>query len=274
MSIEAKPNSYDRIGREYYDGAHATCRSFESATQSFLRDNQLILHDINTSGMLLDVGSGKGMASHYLGPITGNLIQLDASSTMLSQAEGAKVRGDALTLPFGDESFDTISAFLYDPFNVEKFRQEIARVLKPGGVFIGTLPSFQWASTFRYSQDFRNTEITNNTFFTLQDGARVEEPSFVQRDVDIEYALWQVGFDRVETFGIPASYVDGRPSHSITSTAWLNDDRKPLDRLDVVTVVKASKLDKSRVGLEKPPTWVREAIMQIISARHYLERES
>lgn len=251
---------YEQVAQEYYDEDHTTCRNFEEATKAFLDVNEDIIEGIDTTGNVLDVGSGAGMTSRYLGTITGKLIQLDISSTMLQQAEGIKVRGNALALPFGNESFDTVTAFLYDPFNVPGFEKEIARVLKPEGTFLGTLPSFEWAKSFRYSQDFRDTEWTNDTYFTLQDGTSVKEPSRVSRNEDIRYRLWVAGFDTVETYGIPASYAGTMSARSIRDIAWLKDNRKPFERLDIVTVVKGTKLDKARKDFAAPPNWLRQVI--------------
>lgn len=256
----ARQYPYEQVAQEYYGDGHATCRSFEDATESFLAENKGILNGVNTNGTLLDAGSGAGMTPRYLGEITGRLFQLDVSSTMLQQAEGSRIRGDALKLPFADGSFDAVTAFLYDPFNVTGFEKEVVRVLKPKGTFLGTLPSFEWANTFRYAQDFRNTEHTNDTYFTLQDGTRVKESSRVSRDEETRYRLWMAGFDTVETYGISASYAGMKLARPIHDTAWLHDDRKPFERLNIVTVVKAMKLDKARRDFGTPPRWLREVV--------------
>jgi SAM-dependent methyltransferase len=260
-----KSQSYERIGKEYYDDNHSTCRNFEEATENFIVDHPHILEGVNTSGTLLDIGSGKGMAERYLGQIDGDIIQVDASPTMIEQASGLRVRADALALPFHNESFDTVSAFLYDPFNIGEFYQELARVLKPDGVFIGTLPNFQWASNFRFARDLGHGSI-NATYFTLEDGNRVEEASHVQVAHESRYTFWRYGFDKVETHLVPASYIKTGHSRSIADTAWSNNTRKPYEDLNVITIIKASQLDKSRAQLPNPPSYIRDIMTQIIAS--------
>lgn len=257
--------NYERTGKEYYHDNHSTCRNFEEVTGNFIMDHPSIIEDVDTSGTLLDIGSGKGMAEHYLGQIDGDIIQVDASPTMIEQASGLRVQADALALPFRDESFDTVSAFLYDPFNVGEFYQELARVLKPDGVFIGTLPNYQWASNFRYARDMGRGSI-NATYFTLEDGSRVEEPSHVQVAYESRYTFWQYGFDKVETHLVPASYIKTGHARSIADTARSNNTREPYENLNVITVIKASQLDKSRAQLPNPPSYIRDIMTQIIAS--------
>lgn len=262
--------SYEQVGQEYYSDTHNTCRNFEDATKAYLDAHPEILIDVNTTGRLLDVGSGAGLAPKYLGEITGDLAQLDGALAMLKQAEGSRVRGNAYALPFGDSSFDTITAFLYDPFNdpspkgAPAFEKEVARVLRAGGTFIGTLPGFEWASAFRssYEQGFRNTEQTNDTFFTLKDGTVIREPSYVTREDDLRYRFWVAAFNEVKTYGVPASYITGEVARPIKDTAYSLDyyGLNPLKRLNIVTIVKATGLDKGRPRLGPPPSWLRQVI--------------
>jgi ubiquinone/menaquinone biosynthesis C-methylase UbiE len=94
---------------------------------------------------LLDVACGPGNFTGQLAqrlPDGGLAVGLDISEPMLTRAvldnSGPRtcyVRGDAGTLPFGDETFDAVCCFgaLYlmpDPFGVAR---EMVRVLRPGG---------------------------------------------------------------------------------------------------------------------------------------------
>ncbi|PYG00631.1 Methyltransferase domain-containing protein [Georgenia satyanarayanai] len=93
---------------------------------------------------VLEVGCGRGGGSSYLaryrGPATVTGVDLSRSAIALCRrhrhAPGLSfVRGDALDLPFPDESFDVVvnveSSHCYP--SVEAFLREVHRVLRPGG---------------------------------------------------------------------------------------------------------------------------------------------
>jgi demethylmenaquinone methyltransferase/2-methoxy-6-polyprenyl-1,4-benzoquinol methylase len=69
------------------------------------------------------------------------VVGLDFSRSLLSQAKGRGIaelaEADALKLPFADASFDavTIAFGLRNFSNRQAGLEEIARILKPGGVF-------------------------------------------------------------------------------------------------------------------------------------------
>jgi SAM-dependent methyltransferase len=100
---------------------------------------------LSESRRLLDVACGPGNFTGQLAqrlPDGGLAVGLDLSEPMLTRAvldnSGPRtcyVRGDASTLPFGDETFDAVCCFgaLYlmpEPFRVA---HEMVRVLTPGG---------------------------------------------------------------------------------------------------------------------------------------------
>jgi len=94
---------------------------------------------------VLDVACGPGNVTRALaegvGP-GGLVVGLDASPTMLTRAVAEPtpgtvgyVRGNAVTLPFADDSFDAVCCFggLYLFDDPESALDHMARVLKPGG---------------------------------------------------------------------------------------------------------------------------------------------
>ncbi|MFZ1164992.1 class I SAM-dependent methyltransferase [Mycobacterium sp.] len=101
--------------------------------------------DLSRTNRLLDIACGPGNFTGKLAqqlPADGLAVGLDISVPMLSRAvldnSGPRtcyVRGDAGTLPFDDETFDSVCCFgaLYlmpEPFQVAR---EMVRVLRPGG---------------------------------------------------------------------------------------------------------------------------------------------
>lgn len=100
-------------------------------------------------GLCLDLGCGSG---HYFDVIaaTGRtVVGLDYSADQLRIARRRSrriVQGDAAALPFGDRTFPTV-ATMWISTDVDDFAAvlaEVARVLRPGGLFVfyGAHPCF------------------------------------------------------------------------------------------------------------------------------------
>jgi SAM-dependent methyltransferase len=91
-------------------------------------------------GPVLDVGCGRGVLREGY---SGRWVGLDRSIEQLRHATGDRVIGDALSLPFPDESFAGVTAlymlyFFEDPSLVV---HEALRVLRPDGWFATCAPS-------------------------------------------------------------------------------------------------------------------------------------
>ena len=92
---------------------------------------------------VVDVGCGSGVLMALLRERGVPVVGVDASPAQLAQAAGARVRADALKLPFPDESFGGVAA-LYMLYHLPDPAQAIAechRVLRPGGRFAACAPS-------------------------------------------------------------------------------------------------------------------------------------
>src|SRR5919199_3568374 len=96
----------------------------------------------------LDVATGAGHTALALAPHYGRVVASDLTERMLTTAE-AFIRGrgvanvefrraDAERLPFGDAEFDAVSCRIAPHHfgDVARFVAEVARVLKPGGLFL------------------------------------------------------------------------------------------------------------------------------------------
>jgi ubiquinone/menaquinone biosynthesis C-methylase UbiE len=105
---------------------------------------------------VLDVGCGDG-ARTLANPPAGS-VGLDVSRAGLDLAsetvpEARLVHGEMSALPFGTDQFDAITAY-HAVFHVERERQpavyaEFARVLRPGGRLLMTLPSGRFETVRR-----------------------------------------------------------------------------------------------------------------------------
>lgn len=96
---------------------------------------------------ILDVGCGSGgtmVAVADLGEITGCDLSPEALSLCQRRGLGRLVGARAEGLPFADGSFDVVLGcdVLEHVEHDEEALAEILRVLRPGGVFIGTVPAY------------------------------------------------------------------------------------------------------------------------------------
>jgi SAM-dependent methyltransferase len=97
---------------------------------------------------VLDIGSGAGNMAHHLAQY-GEVFGIDYNPRPLpvAQARGLPVaQGSGTQLPFGDETFDLLALLdtvehIPDELGV---LQECARVLKPQGKLVVTVPAFMW----------------------------------------------------------------------------------------------------------------------------------
>lgn len=101
----------------------------------------------DSATLILDVGCGTGTMSGKLQRSDRVVFGLDSSKGDLeiasSRSTGPWVQGDPLNLPFADRSFDaiTLSMGLGAIRRIDDLLKEVGRVLRPGGVVAGLLPT-------------------------------------------------------------------------------------------------------------------------------------
>lgn len=148
--LREQPEQQELVNHCYYDDP------VESAAERFSNSEEwLALKDLLQSyipGKVLDLGAGRGISSYAFAksgccvaalepdpsPIVGaKAIQSLVTHTQLP-IEIVQEYGE--TLPFDNNTFDIVyaRAVLHHAADLEKLCQEVARVLKPGGVFVAT----------------------------------------------------------------------------------------------------------------------------------------
>jgi len=141
-----------------YD-AHVDWYDEFASTGSFveLREHAVTLLG-PASGRCLDLGCGTGLALPLLEAAGWETIGVEVSEPQLARARrrGATVlQADAHALPFDDGSYDAVVSILThtDFDDLRAVFAEVARVLRPGGVFVyaGVHPVF--ASPFALPQE-------------------------------------------------------------------------------------------------------------------------
>lgn len=177
--------TYSELSYEYYDPVkHPTCADFRDASRKLLND-LIGAGVIQAEGSACEVGAGKSLVAEVLldlKRVIEGLLITDVSFEMLSHSKqfgdyGASVLvADAHNLPFGDEAMDLVFAILADPYNVPKFWEESARVLRPRGMILFMVPSYVWASKFRTSDSNERDEVAR---FVTSRGVEIFVPSYI-----------------------------------------------------------------------------------------------
>jgi SAM-dependent methyltransferase len=183
--------SYDKIADEYYDPIHKTSRNFDSATLTGIRQIDL---PIPQTGLVLEIGAGRGRSNEFLSISAERTIQLDSSEVMLTLSPREpcllRILHKAETLPFMEGEFSVVNSFLCDGYFGLEFLSEAFRVTQKGGLFIGTIPSFEWAT------GLRQNSILGNSFarFMKKDGEEVVVTSNIVPEKQLVEMLNHVGF--------------------------------------------------------------------------------
>jgi ubiquinone/menaquinone biosynthesis C-methylase UbiE len=175
--------SYDVLAGEYYDSnAHPTCHNLNRLSRAYLArwiPEHFRCRDI------LEVGAGNSVVASILHerglPLTGLELQ-DASESMLAHSRrwhtlgASTIISDARSISRTDATVSLLVASLGDPYNVSAYWAEAARVVRPGGRALFTMPSFQWAARFRALQEGDSLQVAK---FVLRDGRIVDVPSYI-----------------------------------------------------------------------------------------------
>ena len=190
------------------------------------------------SWRLLDIGCGTGMFLERHG--SGGLAYgLDFSRQALSLTRRRGIErltcADSEAIPFAADSFDVVTAFdvMEHIEGDERVVAEVFRVLRPGGIFLATVPAhpFLWSS--------HDVALHHKRRYRIQQFDELFDPS-----------LWikrRMTYVFVAIYPIAASIrsarkllpVHGRPSADTNLTApWLNRLLVAWHRLEVACIVR------------------------------------
>jgi len=229
-------SSYDQIASEYYLERHITSRNFDSATSG---SRLLVERYLPSDGLVLDLGAGRGRVEEYIGVAPDRIIELDLSAKMLRLSPRGKsqerIQSDALSLPFKSSSFSLVAAFLFDPFNKPKLYREISRVLSPGGMFIGTLPQYEWGKALRKIRGYKFKVVR----FVKNNGEYITLNSFLMSDSTLDLELSQANMKVMRMDNLCLSPNVGKISPDVVAPAeFLGLDPK---NLPIVKLVLAKR---------------------------------
>jgi SAM-dependent methyltransferase len=148
--LREQPNRQDLVYHCYYDDP------LESAAERFSNSEEW--HSIkdllqkHLPGKVLDLGAGRGIASYAFAKTGCSVIALEPDPSSLVGATAIQTLVDRTNfpiqivqeygekLPFKDNHFDVVfaRAVLHHARDLKQLCQEVARVLKRGGVFLAT----------------------------------------------------------------------------------------------------------------------------------------
>lgn len=199
QSYSMSNSNYEPIANEYYDSDHTASRNFDAATLDFSKKFDF---NIPSHGFVLELGAGKGCTGKYCKIESYRTIQIDISKTMLllnpREECFQKIISDALKLPIASSKLSAVTSFLYDPFNKQELYNEVYRVIRDGGVFIGTLPHFKFCTPLRGMIGYHK----NKTRFFTKDERLVELDSFFMNDFEIRQIIKRTGFSSLQMYDL------------------------------------------------------------------------
>lgn len=147
------PSSLDREAlRTFYETSDTYYQALQERESAFFQGEywRMVRAYIPASARLLDLGCGTGYSSQQLSRLGFEITGMDISPKFLGNAS-SKIDvhlhfavGDALELPFADQSFDGVSSYcmMEHVIDVAKAFGEIQRVLRPGGRLVIICPNY------------------------------------------------------------------------------------------------------------------------------------
>lgn len=137
----------ERVQAQFAATANAYVQSTTHASGDDLA-RMVELSGVTAQSRVLDIATGGGHTALAFAPHAAEVVASDLTEAMLKAAEGfvqskgaanvSFVRADAEALPFADAAFDVVTCRIapHHFSDVQKFVNEVARVLKAGGRFV------------------------------------------------------------------------------------------------------------------------------------------
>lgn len=201
-----------------------TAHNYASAAIHALgQDLEWLVQAVELTGQerVLDIGTGAGHAAFVFAPHVSVVEGIDITPQMLIQAElGAEERGlgnvrfslgDAESIPRDDATYDVVVSrwCAHHYLNIRKSAYEIARVLKPDGIFLlidsYSPPQARLDTLLNTLETLRDTGHVRN--YTIQEWLGLAELVGLHGEVLHEWQLRLDGDDWVGRIQTPPVYV-------------------------------------------------------------------
>ncbi|MFA6245588.1 MAG: methyltransferase domain-containing protein [Mucilaginibacter sp.] len=163
---------YSKIASEFHDELRITTKNFHDASLNFWHRHLEKIAKFGKEKNVLELGPGNGWLFNSIGILPDNIFFAEIAPEMNACSDKKVFISNARNIPTSASYFDLVVGSLIDPLlNAEVFI-EVERILKPGGEFIFTVPSSDWAN------NLNDRENKNQTTFTLLSGEKVNVFSF------------------------------------------------------------------------------------------------
>ena len=209
MSTSPKQNKQDsadeQLRVEFNEWARAGKGESMETGHRPVGEQAIASMNVSPASEILDVGCGSGWAARLLAERSGggHVIGIDVSDEMVRVAREQSINlpnvefqvASAESLPFPDNTFTHAFSMesLYYYADIAKALREIARVLKPGGVFVTVvdlyqenLPTHQWIETLKVPVQLLSTAEYRSLFqgagFVKVSDGRLLDPRAVPDD--------------------------------------------------------------------------------------------
>jgi ubiquinone/menaquinone biosynthesis C-methylase UbiE len=167
----------------------------------------LLMEQLSPDSFVLDVGSGRGLFAKQLAEAGFRVIGIDFESNIVRktnenipgwnlQDKLKFVVGDALDIPFEDNSFDGVCDFglMENLFQEDwdQYASEVYRVLKPGGYYLNTSFSSETQSFFEFNpkasskKNFEKYGVTYH-FFSKDEMKGIFDKHLIPVKQDIDF---------------------------------------------------------------------------------------
>lgn len=209
MSTSPKQNKQDSANEqlrvEFNEWARAGKGESMETGHRPVGEQAIARMNVSPASEILDVGCGSGWAARLLAERSGggHVIGIDVSDEMVRVAREQSINlpnvefqlASAESLPFPDKTFTHAFSMesLYYYADIAKALREIARVLKPGGVFVTVVdlyqenvPTHQWIETLKVPVQLLSTAAYRSLFqeagFVNVSDGRLLDPRAVPDD--------------------------------------------------------------------------------------------
>lgn len=184
MSTSPKPNknaSDEKLRVEFNEWARAGKGDSMERGHRPVGEQAIARMKVSAAAEVLDVGCGSGWAARLLAKGAGHVLGIDVSDEMVRVAREQSLDfsnvefqvASAENLPFPNNTFTHAFSMesLYYYADMAKALREIARVLRPGGLFVAVVdlyqenvPSHQWIETLKVPVQLLSTAEYRDLF--------------------------------------------------------------------------------------------------------------
>lgn len=189
------------------DRLHVTPEEVSKISNPLFESYEFAVKRMGSSDVVLDVACGDGFGCSIISPHVAKVVGLDINKELIRKnqqknriANISYREGNACTLGFPDQSFDTITGMeIIEHISLDKvkdFVSEVRRVLKPNGIFVcstpqnsmGSIPVVPWHEKEYSLPEFKiilGRSFPNVKIYGSKSGGSLTEDEYGQKMVAV-----------------------------------------------------------------------------------------